>query len=79
MNEVTCFRCKCDTEHKLKTHAITLDKCVLIIKNVPALVCKQCGEVYFTDDVMKVLETIIDRLESIIKEVAIVDYSDNVA
>jgi len=63
----------------LKTHAITLDKCVLIIKNVPALVCKQCGEVYFTDDVMKVLETIIDRLESIIKEVAIVDYSDNVA
>lgn len=51
----------------------------IIIKNVPALVCKQCGEVYFTDDVMQKLEAIIDRLENIIKEVAIVDYADNVA
>ena len=74
-----CFRCKGDMEQKLKTHAITLDKCVIIIKNVPALVCTQCGEVYFTDDVMQKLEIIVDRLENIIKEVAIVDYSDNVA
>jgi len=76
---MTCFHCKGDTEHKLKTHAATLDRCVIIIKNVPALVCRQCGEVYFTDDVMQKLETITDRLENIIKEVAIVDYADNVA
>jgi YgiT-type zinc finger domain-containing protein len=76
---MTCFRCKGDTEQKLKTHAATLDKCVIIIKNVPALVCSQCGEVYFTDDVMQRLENIIDKLENIIKEVAIVDYADNVA
>jgi YgiT-type zinc finger domain-containing protein len=74
-----CFFCKGDTENKVKTHAVTLDQCVIIIKNVPAIVCKQCGEVYFTDDVMQKLETIIDRLENIIKEVAIVDYADNVA
>jgi len=66
-------------KQKLKTHAVTLDQCVIIIKNVPALVCTQCGEVYFTDDVMQKLEIIVDRLENIIKEVAIVDYSDNVA
>ena len=76
---MTCFRCKGDTELKLKTHAAILDSSVIIIKNVPALVCEQCGEVYFTDDVMQKLEVIIDRLESIIKEVAIVDYADNVA
>ena len=76
---MTCFYCKGDTENKVKTHAVTLDKCVIIIKNVPALVCNQCGEVYFTDDVMKKLEIIVDRLESIIKEVAIVDYADDVA
>jgi YgiT-type zinc finger domain-containing protein len=72
-----CFHCRGDTEQKIKTHAVTLEKCVIIIKNVPALICKQCGEVYFTDDVMKKLEAIVDRLESIIKEVAIVDYADN--
>lgn len=76
---MTCFRCKGDVENKLKTHAATLDNCVIIIKNVPALVCGQCGEVYFTDCVMQKLEAIIDRLENIIKEVAIVDYADNVA
>ena len=74
-----CFYCKGDTEQKLKTHAATLEKCVIIVKNVPAHVCKQCGEVYFTDDVVQKLETIVDRFESIIKEVAIIDYTDNIA
>jgi len=74
-----CFRCKGNAEPRLKTHTVTLDNCVIIIKNVPALVCKQCGEAYFSDDVMQNLEIIIDRLENLIKEVAIVDYADNVA
>ena len=74
-----CFMCKGNTEHKCKTHAITLEECVIIVKNVPSLVCSQCGETYFEDDVMAKLERIVDRLESIIKEVAIVDYADNVA
>ena len=74
-----CFRCKGSTESKLKTHTITLDTCVIIVKNVPSIVCKQCGEVYFTDDVMQNLEAIIDKLENLVKEVAIVDYADNAA
>jgi len=74
-----CFRCKGDTQEQQKTHAVTLDNCVIIIKNVPAIVCGQCGEVYFSDKVMQNLENIVDRLESIIKEVAIVDYLDSVA
>ena len=76
---MTCFYCRGGTEEKQKTHAITLEKCVIIVKNVPALICQQCGEVYFTDSVMQKLEVITDRLENIIKEVAIVDYANNVA
>ena len=79
LNMTDCFRCKGSVESKIKTHAVTLDKCVIIIKNVPSFVCKQCGETYFSDSVMQALETIIDKLENLIKEVAIVDYSDNVA
>ena len=74
-----CFRCKGGTESRLKTYAVTLDKCVIIVKNVPASACKQCGEVYYTDNVMQKLETIVDKLENLIKEVAIVDYADDVA
>ena len=76
---MTCFRCKGDVAHKLIKHAATLEQCVIIVKNVPALVCLQCGEVYLPDDTMRRLEAIIDRLENIIKEVAIVDYTDAAA
>ena len=70
-----CFRCKGSAEPKLKTHAVTLEKCVIIVKSVPSFVCKQCGEAYFSDDVMQNLEIIIDRLENLIREVAIVEYA----
>ena len=76
---MTCFRCKGSAKPTYKTHAVTLEDCVIIIKNVPALICDQCSEVYFTDEVMKNLEIIVDGLVSIIKEVAIVEYTDNVA
>jgi YgiT-type zinc finger domain-containing protein len=76
---MTCFYCKGSTNLKLKTHAVTLEECVIIVKNVPALVCGQCGEAYFSDEVMEKLEVIVDKLEKIIKEVAIVDYTDEVA
>ena len=71
-----CFRCRGSAESGLKTHAVTLNNCVIIVKNVPAFICKQCGEVYFSDAVMQGLELILDRLEGLIKEVAIVEYSD---
>ena len=74
-----CFRCKGSAKSKLKTHTVTLDNCVIIIKNVPSLVCNQCGEAYFTDKVMQNLEGIIDKLENLIKEVAIVEYTDKAA
>jgi len=74
-----CFRCKGGITPKFKTHAVTLDNCVIIVKNVPALVCNQCGEVYFADKVMQNLEAIVDKLESIIKEVAIVEYAEGAA
>lgn len=76
---MTCFMCKGDTEQKLKTYVANLDSCVIIIKNVPALVCNQCGEVYYTDEVAEQLEKIVDTMEKLVKEVAIVEYSQTVA
>ena len=74
-----CFRCKGGIYPKNKTHTVTLEKCVIIVKNVPSFVCRQCGEVYFTDEIMANLEAIIDKLENLIKEVAIVEYTDMAA
>jgi YgiT-type zinc finger domain-containing protein len=58
------------------THSVDLKSCVVIIKNVPALVCAQCGEVWFSGAVTRRIEQILHEIEaSHLTEVAIVHYS----
>lgn len=77
---MNCFSCKGgNLQKEFKTYVANLDACVIIVKNVPSLVCQQCGDVYYTNDVMKQLEKIIDTMEKLVKEVAIVEYPQSVA
>ena len=73
-----CIMCKGTVKEAKKTYVATLQDCVIIIKDVPALVCSQCGKVYYTDVVSDKLEKIVNDLKKIVKEVAIIDY-DKVA
>ncbi len=50
------------------------DNPIIIIKNVPALVCSQCGEVYYNDEISEKLEEIMNRLQALVKDVAIFEY-----
>ena len=54
------------------------DECIIIIKNVPALVCSQCGEIYYSNEISDKLEEIVSRLQGMVKDVAIFEY-DKVA
>lgn len=77
---MNCFFCKGELTNGTTTHVVTLDRCVVIVKNVPAEVCRQCGETYFSDDVAQQLEKIVNAVKhSIMSEVAIVEYSRDVA
>ncbi len=38
-----CFFCKSDMENGFTTHVAELEKCIVIIKNVPCMKCDQCG------------------------------------
>ena len=66
-------------EKQLTNYIADLDNCIIIIKNVPSLVCTQCGEKYYDNNTMKKIESILDSLENIITEVAVVNYDNNVA
>ncbi len=80
MNSINCFTCKGGhLKEEIKTYVANLDTCVIIVKGVPSLVCQQCGDVYYTNDVMKRLEKIVDTMEKLVKEVAIVEYSQSIA
>lgn len=70
-----CFSCNGNMVPTTKKYVANLDKCVIIVKNVPALVCDQCGEVGYADEVFAKLEAMVDKLAAIVQEVAIVEYS----
>lgn len=77
---MTCFFCKGQTIETTTKFIVDLGRCVVIVKNVPARVCQQCGESSFSDEVAQQLEKIVEAVKaSMMSEVAIIEYSRNVA
>ena len=75
-----CFFCKGEMERTTTKFILDLGNCVVIVKHVPAMVCKQCGEKTFDSDTMDRLEEIVDSVKrSLVQEVAIIEYSNKVA
>ena len=75
-----CFYCKCKTtKPSVTTHVVTFDNCVIIIKNVPCEECVQCGEKYYSDEVMEKIEDIISHAKQTASEVVVTDYNKKVA
>ena len=54
---------------------------IIIIKNVPCDKCEQCGEEYFSTEVVKAIENILDTIQMISSEltVTVIDYKQKVA
>ena len=59
---MTCFMCKGDMEDKLTTFMVDIGDCIVIVKNVPSHVCRQCGEISYSDEVSERLEQIVDAV-----------------
>ena len=74
-----CFMCKGKSEKKLVNYFLDLQHMMIIIKDVPAEVCTQCGERYFDNEVMENLEKIVKNLKQMATEISIVNYKEKVA
>ena len=70
-----CIECAANLTERPKTYVANLDDCVIIIKNVPTLVCDACGELYYSDEVFARIEAIVNALRAVISDVAVVDYT----
>ncbi len=70
-----CFYCKGDMKPSPTTHVVNYNGCLIVIKNVPCEECAQCGEVEYSDEVMKQLETIVNNAKKLLQEFSIIDYS----
>ena len=74
-----CYYCKGRMETGTVNFMTDIDN-FIIIKNVPGLVCSQCGEALFNMETSIRLEEMVNSIRAMFKtEVAIVDYNKNVA
>ena len=74
-----CFMCKGTLENEHTTFMVDVGNCIVIVKNVPSQVCKQCGETSYSDNVAAELEYIVSEARKTITEVTIVNYESRVA
>lgn len=72
------MRCSSCKYGKLKeattTYFAQLNKCYIIIENVPCLKCDQCGEEFLTASVSEKIDDILDGLEKTASKIFIMDY-----
>ncbi len=74
-----CFMCKGTMEKKNTTFMVELNNTIIIIKNVPSLVCKQCGEVAYEDKIASHLEKLVNTVKNAITEITVINYTEKVA
>lgn len=76
----TCFFCNHESiVHTITTYMVDLKDCIIIVRNVPCDECTECGEKYFTDEVMARLEEIVKRARKMASEVFVTDYTKQAA
>ena len=63
-----CFTCKGNVEESTTTYMTEYNNCYIIIKNVP---CKK----YLNGVTLKKIETILEKLKTMLTEFAVVDYN----
>ena len=69
-----CFLCKGNMTASRTTYMATYNNCYIIIKNVPCLKCDQCGEEFLNGSTMLKIESIVNKLKTMLTEIAVVDF-----
>lgn len=73
---MNCILCKATMVKGYVNHIVDLNGHIIIVKGVPANVCKQCGEYFIENDVALKLEKIIEDTEKNKAEILVINYSE---
>lgn len=65
--------------HIFTTYMVNLEDYIVIVKNVPCEECSDCGEKYFSDEVMEKFEVIVKKARELAGEVYVTDFSKEAA
>lgn len=72
---MNCYLCKGEMVNSTTSYVVDLNNCVIVVRNVPCMECKQCGEIAYSNEVALKLEKIVDNVKAFMTEVAIIDYT----
>lgn len=56
------------------THVVDYKNHLIIVRNVPCMECDQCGDVYFSMEIARRLEEIVNEAKKLAQEISIIDY-----
>jgi YgiT-type zinc finger domain-containing protein len=78
---IMCVFCKGELIPSVTDYIEKIGNYVIVIKNVPCEKCEQCGEEYFSTEVAKKIESILNEIQEISTEltVSVIDYEHRVA
>ena len=75
-----CGICKAEMEEKKVTYTEDIEQGVIVIRHVPAKVCTECGNIWYSGSVAIELEKLVDGFAlSACSEVSVINYSKLVA
>ena len=69
-----CTFYKGATREGLSTFTADFEDCIVIIRNVPSHICEQCGETYYTTEVMQQVYRIVQSVRETMSEITVVNY-----
>ncbi len=76
LNKEPCFRCHGKLKEGKTTQTYDYHDSLLVVREIPAYVCEQCGEALFTNDIVKSLERITRQFKEGHKGIEITRYDD---
>lgn len=76
-----CHFCRGDLEKSTTEYVEKMDNFIVVIENIPCDKCVQCGEAYFSDEVVGKLERILNSIQTIsgVLTVTVIDYENTAA
>ena len=75
-----CGICKAKTEEKTVTYTEDIEQGVIVVRHVPAHVCTECGNIWYSGTVAAELEKLVDQSASSIGSgVSVIDFAKLVA
>lgn len=75
-NELLCPLCGGDKKKGFTTYTVELDSSLLVVRDVPAEICSQCGEEWISSTVAKKLEKITNYVREKKPELEIVSFEE---